>query len=227
MKTRYWIAVVSVAVAGSLAAAQQAPPPPINIYEGGQFRTVQPEPAPPPLPPGPPPAERWSGHLSYVIGYKGLESAWAPVRDQFEFGALDLDFKPPHWPVSFVFQTLLSYADDIPNQPGFLGDYCGTYEFNFGLRKIWDRHPRLQPFVSGGVSVLGASTTTDWGWWWYETEDSDTDIGWWVSGGVYYNITPGFHIGAQVEYSDGDIELFGQKLNAGGLHALFMIGLHW
>jgi hypothetical protein len=164
-----------------------------------------------------------------VIGYKGLNSDWAPANDQFEFGLVDLDFRPPRWPVGFVVQTLMTYANNVPDQPGFRGDFCGTYELNFGLRKVWDRHPRLQPFLGGGVSVLGADTVTDWGmgWWWYEQEDSDTALGWWVSSGLYYNTSPAFHIGGQVVYSDGEIELFGQKLNAGGLSIVFVIGMHW
>lgn len=218
MKTlRSMVLVVSL-FAASVAMAQQ--PPPVNVYEGGEFKTIQP-------PPPPPPAERLTGHLSYVVGYKGLESDWSPSDDQFEFGAVDLDFKPPGWPVSLVFQMLLSTADDVPNQPGFIGDYSGTYEFNFGLRKIWDRHPRFHPFISGGVSVLGASTTIDWGSYWYEVVDEDTTVGWWASAGCYYNLSPQFHIGAQVEYSTGDVELFGQKIDAGGLHVLFMIGTSW
>jgi hypothetical protein len=220
MKTAFLLLCL-LALLPAASTAQQSEQP-VTVYEHGQFRTES-----PPSSPLVEPAVRWSGHVSYVIGYKRLETGWNPAADQVEFGLFDLDVQPPGWPVSLALQSLLSYADDIPNHPGFLGDYSGTYEFNFGVRKVFDQDPRFQPFVSGGLSVLGGSTTTHWSGWDYTTEDSDSDIGWWTSAGLYWNLTQSFHIGFQAEYSWGEIQLFNRDLNAGGFHALFMAGIHW
>jgi hypothetical protein len=92
----------------------------------------------------------WTGHISYVLGYKGLEKKWAPAKDQVEFGLIDFDIKRADWPVSFAAQLLLTYDSDIPNLASFMGDQSGTFEFNVGLRKILGRLPRYQPFLGGG-----------------------------------------------------------------------------
>jgi opacity protein-like surface antigen len=189
------------------------------------------------MPPQPPPEaiyagpRQWTGHLNYVIGYKQLASTWRPARDQVEVGLLDFDFRHVSWPASLAAQLLLSYDDTIPNQPGFLGNQSGTYEFNLGVRKVWDADQALQPFIGGGMAVAGGSTSTflDFGWGESATinEDSDTSVGYWVGGGCYWLLNRAFHLGVNLQYSHADIELFGKRLDAGGFHVLLMLGYHW
>jgi hypothetical protein len=173
-----------------------------------------------------------------VVGYKQMSSDWKPADAHFEFGLVDFDIRPPDWPVSLVAQLLLSYADETPGVPG---DFCGTCEFNAGIRKVWNCGPNLQPFLGGGLSAVGASTTTQlhvryydsqghWfysDWHGYHQEDSDIGIGYWVSGGVYFLFNKNWHVGAQVQYSAGNIHLFSHNLDAGGVHGMLMIGINW
>jgi hypothetical protein len=120
----------------------------------------------------------------------------------------------------------LSYSPKIPNQPGIIGNFGGTYEFNFGVRKVLENKSRLQPFVGGGGSVLGGSTTSQFGNTYYQ-EGHSAGLGGWGEAGVYCALNDHWHVGVRAEYSQGNINLLGNRLNAGGLHLNFLIGRHW
>ena len=170
---------------------------------------------------------KWTGHLNYIFGYKKLNNDWEPAEDQIEFGLVDVDLRRVNWQVSIVGQLLLTYASDIPDEPGFRGDYSGTYEFNVGVRKVWGDLPRLHPFLGGGFSILGGSTTEDLGNQWYYQEENDSDFGYWVGGGFYWVLTERLHTGINAQYTWGEIKLFDKDLNAGGIHLNIIIGYHW
>lgn len=171
---------------------------------------------------------RWTGHLSYVFGYKRLEGDWSPAEDQLEVGLLDFDFKKKGWPLSFAGQLLMSYSGDVPQ--GLEGNNSGTYELNLGARKIWEGNSAVHPFIGGGVSIIGATNSTfiDFG---DEAgnvnEHSAATVGAWAGAGLYWNFAENWHTGAQLQYSWGELRLGGKDLNAGGLHVLGMIGYHW
>lgn len=172
----------------------------------------------------------WSGHASYVLGYKGLESAWEPVDHQVEWGLIDIDLKPPGWPISICGQLLLTYADEVPDLEQVRGDYSGVWELNLGARKVWQHSDVWQPFLGGGVSLLGGSASTfvetsEGGF--QDYEDSDYGLGAWAGGGLYWHFSRHWHAGIQLQYSWGEITLFSTKLNPGGFHALAMFGYHW
>jgi opacity protein-like surface antigen len=173
---------------------------------------------------------QWTGHASYVLGYKMLNSKWSPIQNQLEFGVLDLDLRPPEWPVSLCAQLLLTYADSPPAVAGARGDYSGTWEINLGVRKVLKLSDRFELFVGGGLAVVGASASSwvDFGD--YEAqvyEDSDMGIGAWGGAGVCWNLSDHWHLGAEVQYSWGEVDLFDERVDAGGFHVLAMFGYHW
>ena len=172
-------------------------------------------------------AQRWTGHASYIFGYKKLSSDWAPADDQFEFGIFDMDIKRKHWPVSIVGQMLLSYSSQISEFVGSRGDFSGTYEFNIGLRKIWDSRPKFHPFIGGGLSLVGGSTTTQVERYDYVQEDNDSGIGYWLGAGFYWVVSESFHTGLNVQYTRADITLFDRELSSGGLHVNILLGTSW
>ena len=166
---------------------------------------------------------KWSGHFSYVVGYKRMEENWNPARNQVDVGVLDFDIKRSHWPVSIAGEFLLSYVDSRPALPGFRGDNSGTYEFNLGPRKIFENSSALHQFLGAGLSVIGGSTSTAV-WWDNILEDGDTSVGYYVEGGLYWHLGKKWHLGIRGEYSSASITLFGTKLDAGGIHGMLMIG---
>lgn len=175
---------------------------------------------------------QWTGHISYVVGYKRLSNEWSPAEDHLEFGLVDFDFRRTNWPISIAAQLLTTTTpgNDIPDEPGFEGDFSGTYEFNLGLRKVWENSPRFHPFLGGGPSIIGGSTTekhSGRGGAWYNQEEHDADFGFWAGTGFYWVITESFHLGMNAQYSWAEIELFDKDLNAGGIHLNMIIGYHW
>ena len=169
----------------------------------------------------------WTGHLSYTFGYKRLESGWSPAEDQAEIGLLDLDFKKEGWPLSLAVQLIMSYSGEVPE--GLSGNFCGTYELNLGVRKIWESPSAVHPFVGGGLSVIGATTNTfisGGGESFSVNERSAATVGAWGGAGFYWNFAKNWHIGPQVQYSWGRLRLGGKELDAGGLDVLGVVGYH-
>jgi hypothetical protein len=168
----------------------------------------------------------WLGHVNFLIGYKGMESGWSPSDDQLMLG-VDVDVQPPRWPVSLVLQVMVSYADNIPDSTPYWADFTSTFELNLGLRKVFTRNPTFQPFIGGGLSVITAGLTRDLGWWWYDTVEDDTGVGWWAGGGLYVNLNPQLHIGVLAQYSWAKVEIVGRDLNAGGVTCALVVGGRW
>lgn len=209
-----WLAcaVVAVAVQWPLPAAGQAAPQPVGEVHR---RSAADEP------------HRWTGHVSYVFGYKRLGSDWAPADHQVEFGLVDFDLKQNHWPLSVAGQFLLSYSSNIPAFAGSSGDFSGTYEFNFGLRKVWDGRRRFHPFVGGGAALVGGSTTTQVDRRLYSQDDNDSGFGYWLGAGFYWKVSGSFHTGVNIQYTHADITLFDRQLSSGGLHVNILLGTSW
>jgi hypothetical protein len=170
--------------------------------------------------------DRWTGHAGYVFGYKKLESKWSPAQNQVEFGVLDVDVLPPRWPVSLAAQLLASATDSIPDSANTFGDWSGVYELNLGLRKVFNQGKTWEPFVGGGFSIMGSAISTQMFDSYYQ-HNGTTGFGYWISGGIYWNFTRHWHVGLEAEYSSAELHLFDAKLDAGGLHALVMVGYHW
>lgn len=170
---------------------------------------------------------KWTIHLSYVAGYKHLADAWVPAQHEAEFGLIDFDFGKERWPLNLCAQLLLSYSPVVPRLPALLGDYSGTYECNLGFRKVFRPGGPIQPHVAAGVGILGASTTTKVERGVYYQEENSSCVGYWGNAGLFWIFSDTHFVGLAAEYSMGRITLFGQRLNAGGIHVLFYFGWHW
>lgn len=170
---------------------------------------------------------QWAGHISYIFGYKRLNNDWEGAQDHVEFGLVDLDFQKKNWPIHIAGQFLSTYSPDTPDEAAFKGDFSGTYELNLGLRKVWERPSQFHPYFGGGVSIIGASITDDLGDGCYYQEDHDSSYGFWVGTGFYWILSEKWHTGLNFQYSYAEVELFGEELNAGGLHFNLLIGWHW
>jgi hypothetical protein len=56
---------------------------------------------------------KWTGHVNYILGYKGVKQQLAPTENQVEFGLVDFDIKRADWPVRLAAQFLLTYSSNI------------------------------------------------------------------------------------------------------------------
>ena len=158
-------------------------------------------------------ADEFSGHISGLIGLKALDSSDWPDLDIHNALGVFVDIKKDSWPVSIVL--------DITDTGGKhkhdgMEDLGHSTELHIGIRKIFiNRDSKIQPYVGGGVASIYAEQE-------FEVnnatvEQDDSDVGIWLGAGMYYEINPKFTLGLDVRYSLGEVTLFNEKLDAGGV----------
>lgn len=173
----------------------------------------------------------WTGNINVFLGAKALDDDdWEPVEEQDELG-ISLDFRQKGWPFNIVLEYLNSSSD---NESVVLCDPSGcldvnaegeTSELNFGIRKIWDTFPTVRPFIGGGLSLIkGELSVAALG---SRASDSDSGIGLWFGGGVYWTLAEHFNLGLEAKVSTADVTLFGVESDAGGGHFGLIAGYHW
>jgi hypothetical protein len=168
-----------------------------------------------------------ANHASYTIGYRRLSSQWGGARNQVVPGIFDMDFRPVSWPVSIAVRLAFGYSNTFPKEADPASSFSGSYDIDFGLRKVWTHSKRIQPFVGGGVAVVGASTTIDFGDGTYYQNWWSTAVGPFVDAGCYVPIGEKWYTGVLLSYTKGAGDLYGQKIEMGGPQVAFLIGRRW
>ncbi|MEW6378941.1 MAG: hypothetical protein AB1611_04970 [bacterium] len=56
---------------------------------------------------------------------------------------------------------------------------------------------------------------------------SDSALGFWIGGGIYWTISKIFNLGLQIRYSKAEVTIFEEDVEAGGLHYGFLSGVHF
>jgi hypothetical protein len=167
-------------------------------------------------------ASSMTGNFNLLVGRKYLkEDDWNPLEDQGEVG-IQLDFRKKEWPVNIAID-LLTAADKetLGNGDELKGR---TNEFDFGVRKIWQDNRTLRPFVGGGLGFISAHkerTGTN------GFDDSDSAVGLWLCGGLYWTIADVFNIGFEARLSRASVTLLEDKVQAGGNHLGILLGYHF
>ena len=171
--------------------------------------------------------DQWTGNIDMFLGQKNLDKDdWEPVEEQGEFG-IEVDFREKDWPVNIAIDVLASSDDQSIIDP-FFGqvDLEGkTTEFNIGIRKIWDESS-VRPFIGGGLSYIRAEakvTIPGIG----SNSESDTGVGIWLGGGVYFTLGEHFNLGVELKYSDANVTIADVDVAAGGTHFGLLAGYHW
>lgn len=163
------------------------------------------------------------GDANILFGIKPLDQdEWGPVEDQGALGA-EVTFGREAWPIWIAidyFATAGVQEDiqifGIPSQ-----DIVGsTVEFDLGVRKIWGKK-KTRPFLGGGVGLIGATLDLD------IDDDSDATAGLWINGGVFWRLGSRFNIGGTVRYSDAEVTIFDQDVQAGGFTYGLLLGWGW
>jgi hypothetical protein len=169
-------------------------------------------------------------HVSYPFGYRRLSSQWGDARNQLVFGFVDLDAQPRSWPVSFVTRLAFGYSGALPIGADPRASFSGSWDIDVGLRRVWSRPGTLQPFVGGGLALVGASTTIQ-----IRTKYSavyvqnwhPTTVGPFVEAGCYFPIRGNWHTGILISYTKGEGNLNNHGLEMGGIQAAVLIGKTW
>ena len=174
---------------------------------------------------GPPEAtpigEAAPGHASIATGYRAAGSGWEGADDQWVFGLIDGDWRPPGWPVWIAGQMLFGFSDDSPDFGADTGHDSGSYEFSLGLRR-YASIGALEPYIGGGGALLGASVSEDDSCCGYDDEFA---WGWYVDAGIQLPLSEVFAIGIAIRHSEGgDLEFGNQSVESGGTSALVLFG---
>ena len=168
-------------------------------------------------------ASDWTGNVGGSIGSKQLDdNDWSPQDSQGSLGFM-LDIKKKSWPVSITYDLILS--GDV-NEKGSVKDEAYTAENQFGIRKTFELEGSIvRPYFGGGVTFVSAgiknkTATTS-------VKDDDEGIGAWVGAGLYVGVTESFDIGFDVRYSEAEVTIFDQDLEAGGMRYAATASYHW
>jgi opacity protein-like surface antigen len=166
-----------------------------------------------------------SGNLTVIAGQKSLEDRWGAYDSQITTGVM-FDIKGRDWPISLVVDHIGSADEHTQNGEDIL---AVTSELAIGVRKYWDSpDSKVIPFVGAGVSGFFAEQERLLAGTRAKYDEDDTGTGYWVGAGIMWKIKGDFALGLSARYSDGDVTLFGDKLDAGGtMVALTARVLNW
>ncbi len=176
--------------------------------------------------------EGWTGNVNFFLGAKALDDDdWEPVEEHGEIG-VSIDFRQREWPINIVVEYLHSASGEeeaMLCDPSFgcvnVEAEAETSELNLGIRKIWETSSSVRPFIGGGLSLINAELSVDaLG---TETSESDSGVGFWFGGGVYWTIGDHFNLGLEAKISSADVDFEGIEADAGGGHFGFIAGYHW
>ena len=161
----------------------------------------------------------WTGDANFIFGQKALdESDWPPVENQDLFG-VEVSWGGRNWPIQIATDLFGSYKED--SEAGITGK---TSEFGVGIRKIWG-HGHVHPYLGGGAAFVYGAAELDFSG--IIVKDSDTSIGAWAGGGVFWRLGSRFNLGLAARYSQAKVTLFDSDLEAGGYGGGLILGWGW
>jgi opacity protein-like surface antigen len=168
-------------------------------------------------------ASDWTGNVGGSIGSKHLDDKdWSPLDSQEALGFM-LDIKKKSWPVSITYD--LTGSGEV-KEKGSVKDEAYTLEQHIGIRKTFELEgSKMRPYVGGGVALVSTevknkTATTS-------VKDDDDATGVWIGAGWYVGVNENFDIGFDVRYSESEVTLFDQDLEAGGMHYAATASYHW
>lgn len=169
---------------------------------------------------------RATGNASFAFRMKFLEQDdWGKLDNQLGWGLL-ATFGRTTWPVLVAVDYLSSENEDIELGPfGILEPdnftvvgKSKTRELNVGARKIWRRRG-FRPYVGAGLAMIKAEFKREF------VSDRDSAVGGWASAG--FLVGHNFVFGMDMRLSRAEVQLFGNDVDAGGIHYELFLGGSW
>jgi len=159
-----------------------------------------------------------SGDVNFILGQKQLNQDWEPVESQDQFG-VEMSWGKKRWPILIATDLFGSYKED--KNAGITGK---TSEFGVGLRKIWG-HRHVHPYFGGGAAFIYGGAELDFSG--IMVKVSDTSVGAWAGGGIFWRLGSRFNLGLAARYSTAKITLFDTDMEAGGYGGGLILGWGW
>ncbi len=168
-----------------------------------------------------------TGRGGLYFGSKSLNhSDWGDLDSQSAWG-LNLDVKDTAWPVWISAGYLSSREEEtiITSLTPFATQKIEgkTSEMHLGVKKDFFPIKKARLSVGGGPAYVRASLDSPLAPY---NNDSDANIGYWL--GAETIISFGFvALGVSYNYSQADVTLFNQSVDAGGSNLAFSVGFGW
>ena len=169
-------------------------------------------------------SDNFTGNISGYIGQKSLDDDdWGDIDRQGSLGLM-FDFKKQSWPVSIALDVIVSGNE---HEKDGIKTEGGSLELDLGVRKIFElSNSSIRPYIGGGLALIGAGAKNTVGGSIISDED-DTGTGAWIGGGMYYAATKSLNIGLDLRYSQAEVTLLDEDVEAGGFHTGITMGYHW
>ena len=150
-----------------------------------------------------------------------MDDWWEPVENHGEFGIL-ADFQPRGFPLSLAVEGLFSAGEEDVTYRGERFTLTGqTAELCVGIKKYFETGSRLYPFIGGGLAFIDAEAEVARGD--IAITVSDSNVGFWLGGGCVY-VFKRFSFGGYLRYSNAEVTLLDESVEAGGVHILAIAG---
>jgi len=168
-------------------------------------------------------SDDWTGNIGGSIGRKTLDNSdWESLDKQSEAGFM-LAIKKQSWPVSITYDLLGSYEENLD---GTSKDEAYTIENHLGIRKTFEwEESRFRPYIGGGITLVSAEikniTATS------SVKDDGHGRGYWVGAGLLVGVTENIDVGFDARYSDAEVTVFNEDLEAGGMHYAATASYRW
>jgi len=139
------------------------------------------------------PNTKYKQRVGLVAGQRFLDKGdWKPVEDQTSF-ALEFGGSRAGWPVGYEVGVSFSEADDRVQGIDVKGQ---VFEVYAGARREFDTGFPITPYLAGGVTLLNADAEVSAGG--ASASDDDTSPGFYVHGGLLWEISTSFYVGLDI-----------------------------
>ncbi|MEZ8826127.1 outer membrane beta-barrel protein [Vibrio amylolyticus] len=158
--------------------------------------------------------------IKVMVGNKTLESNWGKDDSMHTFAVLST-FQPTARPFGIAFDL---HGNGYENNGAGKTTESAIGEMNIGLRyQPQIASSVLTPYLGGGVSFVAVELEEiNSG-----TKTTHGGTGYWVGGGIDFRFYSQWSMGLDARYSSVDVELSGEKRDAGGLGWGATVGYHF
>jgi opacity protein-like surface antigen len=165
----------------------------------------------------------WTGSVGGSIGSKHLDDKDWGSLDSHEALGFRFDIRKKSWPVSITYDLLFSGEVD---KNASLKDEAYNLENHIGIRKTFElEDSNMRPYIGGGVTLVSAEIRNETAI--TSVKDNDHGTGFWLGAGWNVGVTDKVDIGFDVRYSEAEVTIFNQDIEAGGMHYAATASYRW
>lgn len=165
-------------------------------------------------------AAEWNNQVRLSLGTKQLDSDdWGQHDEHGSIGLL-LDFKKQDWPASIAIDLFGTGDENHVGANSYEG-YTGSA--HIGLRKHYDLgQTAVTTYFGSGIALVFAEEESRTAG--LASKDDDSGTGYWIGGGIDYDLSDHVTLGFDLRYSNAEVSLFNSDREIGGVLYGFTLG---